>query len=459
MLRSPVSAPGRRRGAVAVLVATCMTALIAVVAIAVDGAMLMSSKRFAQATADTAALASASTILARVTDGHDSNGKARQAAEEAARFNSSGRTDVTLVNVTVKISPQPPVVPSVTIMDANGQLLEGYVEVIVEYKQKRYFSTLWGSEDLTIQARAVARGGFARDRDGVLVLDRDDPMALHVAGGGAALRLNVVSSDIIVNSTVAGTPGAAVAEGGATVSAPGMSVGGVEMTNGNGLFDLQTPVEQYAPPTPDPLRNLPPPDPVLLGLTTIQGGGVYVSTPNPNGTKVTLDPGIYPRGITLMGNTGEFLYVTMNPGIYYLVDGGFTVSGNVSVVGDGVMIYNGSPPSTVPGISNGISVTGAATLKLTPLNSTDPYASIYNGMTFYVNRDSGTPILLTGNSGTDIRGVVYAPSSPVSVLGTGDAVIGSRYISRTLDVGGSGTLTIAYDPQLPPRDRILQLVE
>jgi hypothetical protein len=222
---------------------------------------------------------------------------------------------------------------------------------------------------------------------------------------------------------------------------------------------MDSPIVRSAPPTPDPLRDLPPPDPDLLGLNTINRSHW---TSNPNGNRpVTLKPGIYPNGITLTGNTDgtNALPVTMEPGIYYLESGGFTVTGRVDVVADGVMIYNASPPSSSLGQSNGISISGGATLDLSPLNSTDPSASKYNGIAIYVNRDSGTPINLSGTSGTTLRGTVYAASSDVSITGNGDALIGWRYISRTLDVGGNGNLRITYDALLPPQDRVLQLVE
>src|SRR5262245_53067260 len=86
----------RRRGTVAILTAVCLTVLVSVVAISVDGALLLSSERFAQATADTGALAGASVIVARLSDGTDSNGKIRQAVINAIRANSAGRTDLTL---------------------------------------------------------------------------------------------------------------------------------------------------------------------------------------------------------------------------------------------------------------------------------------------------------------------------------------------------------------------------
>jgi hypothetical protein len=237
MFRNRVS--GRpRRGTVAVLAAVCLTVLVGIVAIVLDGAMLMSSKRFAQSTADTAALAAATTILANLTDGYDSTGKARDAAEDAIALNSSGRADLTLDadRVTIRIAPEAPVEPSATITNAAGQLLQGYVEVIVEYKQQRAFSSIFGSGDLPVRARAVARGRYKRERDGVLVLDQDAPRALHVHGVGGALNLTVSGQDvdIIVNSNVDATPGAASVDGGAQVQGVGMVVTGVENTSGGG---------------------------------------------------------------------------------------------------------------------------------------------------------------------------------------------------------------------------------
>ena len=58
----------------------------------------------------------------------------------------------------------------------------------------------------------------------------------------------------------------------------------------------------------------------------------------------TINPGIYSQ-ITVSGNAK----LTLNPGIYVIAGGGFTVSGNASVTGSGVMIYNaGSTYNAVP---------------------------------------------------------------------------------------------------------------
>lgn len=450
----------QKGGSILVLVVLCLTILLGITAIAVDGGFLLSRKQFVQATADAAALAAASTIVSGSTDGVDSNGKARQAALDMIE-NSNRRRDGLLLDLneaSVRISPQPPIKPSPTITDDEGHLLEGYVEVIVAFHQERYFSAIFGGDRLPIHGRAVARGRFRRDRDGIIVLDRDAPRSLHVHGVGGNITLNVsgADADVIVNSNVSESPGAASVEGGATVAAPGMTVTGVENSSGGGTWQIASPIVRNAPPTADPLRYLPEPNPALLGLATISGNGNYTATPS--GTTITLQPGVYPFGLSLNGNSGP-LAVTMQPGIYYIQDGGFKTAGQVNIVGTGVMIYNGSPPSQNAGQNNGISVNGGSTVYLTPLSSGNSNAAIYNGISIFSNRSVGGPVTLSGSTGTYIIGTIYAPNSDTMVSGNGNAVIGSRYISRTLDVGGSGTATIQYDPRQPPRDRILQLVQ
>src|SRR5207249_2591740 len=70
-----------RRGTVIVLVAVCLTALLGVVALAVEGGLLMDNRRRAQAAADAAALAAAGELYQhyRVNQGRD-DGSARAGA-------------------------------------------------------------------------------------------------------------------------------------------------------------------------------------------------------------------------------------------------------------------------------------------------------------------------------------------------------------------------------------------
>src|SRR5947208_13673932 len=71
-----------RRGAIVVLIAFCLTLILAFVAIAIDGGGLLEERRQAQATADAAALAAAESLFVNYpkNKGVDSGGNAATAA-------------------------------------------------------------------------------------------------------------------------------------------------------------------------------------------------------------------------------------------------------------------------------------------------------------------------------------------------------------------------------------------
>src|SRR5262249_54560584 len=141
----------------------------------------------------------------------------------------------------------------------SGRLPLGYVEVTVEFAQRRTFSVIWGSDTLPVRARAVARGQWAAVQNGILLLDLRARAALTGHGGGT---VTVTGAKVIVDSNdpqaavVAGTP--------AFLAAPAFDITGGYTTTGASSF-LGT-ISTGVPPTPDPLRDLPPPDPLTLPL-------------------------------------------------------------------------------------------------------------------------------------------------------------------------------------------------
>jgi uncharacterized membrane protein len=139
---------------VAVFVAICLTVLLAVLAIALDGGMLLSERRHAQAVADAAARAAAADLYLG-----KSVGTAQQSALRTAAANGYAN-DGTISIIT----------PNLT--DANNNPLHGiwippisgdYVgnsscaEVVVQWNQYRCFSSIFGSGLIPVRARAVAR--------------------------------------------------------------------------------------------------------------------------------------------------------------------------------------------------------------------------------------------------------------------------------------------------------------
>jgi len=139
----------------------------------------------------------------------------------------------------------------------------------------------------------------------------------------------------------------------------------------------------------------------------------------------------------------------MQPGIYYM-NNGFSFSGQGTLTALGVMIYNNPGASN----SNTISITGQGTVNMSP-----PDTGLYKGILIFQDRTASTTITVTGNGGFTIGGTFYAANALVSISGNGDAHIGSQYISRYLDLGGNGALTIDYTASPHPSRRVLQLVE
>src|SRR5262245_4917581 len=141
----------RRRGNVAVLVAISIVMLMAMVALTIDGGVLQSEKRHAQATADAAALAAASVMFQQYPkyQGKDKDGTAKTAAFDFAKMNGYDN-DGTLSVVTVNLPPKSGIYKG----------LDGYVEVLVTFNQQRLFSRIFGSDPIPVTARAVARGAW-----------------------------------------------------------------------------------------------------------------------------------------------------------------------------------------------------------------------------------------------------------------------------------------------------------
>src|SRR6185369_11218739 len=63
----------------------------------------------------------------------------------------------------------------------------GYAEVVITYKQPRYFSTIWGTSATPIVARAVAYGFWGGTGDGCIVLDPTVKDALDSSGSGSTI--------------------------------------------------------------------------------------------------------------------------------------------------------------------------------------------------------------------------------------------------------------------------------
>jgi Flp pilus assembly protein TadG len=397
-----------------------------ITAIAVDGGLLLDDHERVQSAADTAALAAAADLYANYLTGNglDPNGTASKGAFANAAANGFTNDGVASI-VTVNIPP--------TSGPFTGK--PSYAEVIIQYNQKRGFSNIFGDGDIPVKARAVAQGSWSTIKDGILVLDPTLKGSLSTGGGGS---INITGgAPVIVDSNNAQ---AAIANGGGSMSAPLFDITGVPGTGAPGGGSFTGTIYSGVPPTPDPLRYLPAPDPTTMALESKNATQIA-------GTKnVTLYPGVYVGGIKVTGQGN----VTLMPGIYYMQGGGFSYTGQGNLNATGVMIYN-APQSS----SDTVNVSGSGSVNWTP-----PTSGLYQGLSIFQDRTATATVTISGGGSMYITGTFYAAAAQMNISGSGTTnYIGSQYISYDLALGGNGNISIDYGNAPIPRSRVLKLVE
>jgi hypothetical protein len=416
---------------VVVWVLVGLAVLIGVLALGLDGGRLMEERRRAQNAADAAALAAANVLYNNALTGTGANPCSGQccdapaapdaatAATTAAQDNAKANgyaNDGTTATVTVNIPPKSGAFA--------GQ--SGYAEVIIVSNVQASFSATFTGAPLQVQVRAVARG--RPKQIGVVLLQSSGDNAFTVNGNGS---VTVVGAPVVINSTGAQ---AFTTSGNASVKAAFYDVaGGTGPTAGAITGTVYTDV----PPTSDPLAPLAPPDPCQYPVRATATTSIS--------DQATLQPGVYRGGISLSGDAT----VMLSPGIYILDGGNFSLSGNASVTGQGVLIY-------VTGTcSDGLELAGNGTITLTP-----PTTGPYTGISLWQASGVKSAITLKGNGTSTITGLIYAPSAAVTLAGNGgaDATFGSAYVVQSLNVSGNGSFLVAPG-SVRPRVPDIRLVE
>ncbi len=442
---------GRRDGNVAVIAAVSLIAILGAVALSLDGGQQLDKRRHIQAAADASALAAVSELYANwwltTPRGADTVDEHAESLAYSVAAKNGYVDGVNGCTVDVNIPPD------------NGPFAgqAHHAEVIITVSQPRYFSKVFTTANVEIGARAVARGKRSRINNGIIVLDPDDKDAFGAGGNatvsiksGAAVLVNSADSEAVIAN---GTGGSITVTDYYSSNQGSINVVGVDgytINSGTINATFNSGVEA----TPDPLRFLPPPDPSGLPLRSSK------KISHSSAQSLTLQPGLYRGGISITGKGNVFL----QPGIYYMDGGGFSVGAQGTLTGYEVMIFN-APKAN----SDSISLTGSGAITLT-----SPTAGPYQGIVLYQQRDSAyqPTVSVTGSSPIDyngdgtidnkmnISGTFYAPSAELSVTGNGsNDVIGSQYISNTLKLGGNGSFTVDWNPNVIPGIREIYLVE
>ena len=431
----------RRRGATLVTMSVALVVLVGIMALALEGGSIMAERRRAQAVADAAALAAACDLSYQYgfSKGLDTTGKAADSALQVAYasqyYNQLGGTSLTdkqiaaalrhyNSNIVTKVSVN---IPPKLSADFSGQA--GYAEVVVLAMQPPGLSAIFGSGLRQVTARAVARGQWQPIKVAFLALEPNLPAALTLALNAS---MTVTNGSVVVDS--ASLLSTAFALNG-RISAPEVNLTGNYLSLLNFLNSTKPNVG--VPPTPDPLAYLSPPDPTTLPVQGRSLLPIYLTL-----KPLVLQPGVYYGGIKIAGTAS----VTMNPGIYYMAGGGFTVADTASLTGLGVTIVNAP---ILPTDMIAIACTGA--VRLTP-----PTDGLYAGITIMQQKEvvplplNLNPTMVIGanslfGSSLSISGTIYAPQSIIGLAGNGTAKVGSQVICRMAAVAANASVQINWD--------------
>jgi hypothetical protein len=173
----------------------------------------------------------------------------------------------------------------------------------------------------------------------------------------------------------------------------------------------------------DPLAALPvPPAAVFQGAVNLTSGKT-----------ITINPGVYSQINVTSGK------IIMNPGVYIIAGGGFTVTTSGSASGSGVMIYNaGSNFPAAGGSFGGLTFNTSGTINLSP-----PTTGTYTGMVIFQARDNTRALSISGTGSMTLSGTIYAPVALLS-LGTG-ATLQDAIVVGTMSMTGNSTSTLTAD--------------
>lgn len=447
---------GRRKGTILVTMALLLAVMVAMVGLVLDAGQLMTSHRQCQNAADAGATAAALELL-----------KGRSTGDAAAAATTFVQTYNGMGDATVAVSIPPASGPHA----GSAHYAEVTVDSLV---QTRLIQILGGPNTRTVTARAVAGWEGVNIQATIMALNSDARPGIDLTGNGTLS----VNGTVVVNSNGGGlneygqpinngnTGYAINTSGNGNLSALDVqSVGGVsnpaKIMNYSGSG--QSPLHTGAATQSDPFEFLPPPT-TANGAVATNYGAINLS----GNQSVTLSPGVY-TSIRASAN----VTVTMQPGIYVIQGGGISLSGNATISGTGVMIYNtgsdynvnsgapdasdgnSSPPAGGSATFGALSISGNGSLNLAALSNS---ASPYDGMLFYQRRLNTQPIDLSGNAALNsMRGTIYAKWATVDLSGNGS--INTQFAVGQLNFSGNGHLVIdTADQHLADADQVF-LVE
>jgi Flp pilus assembly protein TadG len=373
-----------------IMMALLMPALVGFVGLGTDYALWVYTHQTAQAAAESAAVSAATAGNNITVEAH------AVAAAYGFVHESNGAT------ITVNQPPQ----------SGSHTTTAGAIEVIVQRVQTPAFSSaVWNTRQVAISARAVAVGGGAGC---VLSLNRTASGAITVQGSA---QVALAGCNLNDNSN----SGTALSVGGSgTLSAN--AIGVVGNVSGSSGITTTNGITTGAAATSDPYASA-----TFPSFSGCDENNLTVKT------ATTKDHGVYCGGISI--NAGATL--TLNPGIYYLDQGGLSMAGNSTITGTGVTLVFTS--STGNNWAN-VAISGNAIVNLTA-----PTSGPTAGIVFFGDRNMsvGTSFKLGGGGSQTFGGAVYLPKADLTFSGGASSSNGcTQLIADTVTFTGNSNLAI-----------------
>lgn len=406
------------------MVAVSLTTLMGFMALAVDVGILFHVRREVQIVADAAATAGAVDFRYNA-----SQTSATTAAKAVAALN--GVTDGShgdVVSVTFPSGTQ-----------YGSPRGTGFVQAVVSVPNPTFFMKLFQIHMVTVTASAVAGPGSSPGCIWTL-----GTAGTEVGGSG---NLNAAGCQIYDDSDDTRAIDAGGSITAAKVGVTGGYSGSVSPTPITGMAPASDPLAALAAPTiPAGTCSGTPsfcnPNNTIPGNTMTLLPGTYTSiTNNSAGGTLALQPGNYIINGNLTNENGNLVLgagsyaitagfydwssgsVSLGPGLY--VVNHLDLTGSGSITGSGVSFYTTALETTLTGSGN--------------VNLSAPTSGAWNGILIFQARGDGYPVSV-GGSNANLQGVIYAPSAPVNLEGSGTGTMDADFVAQSLSLSNNTNL-------------------
>jgi hypothetical protein len=446
-----------QRGQALVLIALAAIGLFSFAALAIDGSAVFSDRRHSQNASDTAAYAAA---LARVRDPNPALGNWKQSGIDRAASNGYDESDG-VTKVYVHSCDDTSVITDEGIQLTCQGLPAGadpaeYVHVYIKSVVKLFFARVIGWQQVINHTDAVVHASPADinewfDGKALVSTKKDCPKpgdnyVPFVAGGSG--NTVVTNSGIFVNADcpdsfedsgsgnfVSTDPSAGICLVGGYDSYPPLSGISPAPTENCGS---QVDMSEFWMPDSNP--------PNLLAA--------YCSQPG----SITGSGGDYEAWPGYFNKTGNQTFPDVSPsgtlklhrGIYCLYNG-MSLNGNWTITTD--LNDNGSHDSDTEGVffyvpGGDVIFNGGSYINIHAINSTaGGIDSRLLNYLIYIPPSNAANLTISGNNGSTFTGTILAPTSHITLDGSGNAFdLHTQIIGYNTTITGNGNIDITYDP-------------